>query len=342
MRRVLVTGGGGFIGRFACEQLAARGIAVRVLDIYPPSRPAGWDEEYLIGDVRDPARVAEAVAGVDGVLHLAAAHHDQGIEHDTFYAVNEAGTATLTAAMEAAGVRSLCFYSSAAVYGSEGRNRDEAFPKTPDNPYGGSKLAGEKVIEAWVARTGARALIIRPTVVFGRENFANVYKLIGQIARRRYLQVGAGTNIKSLAAVTNLVAATAWLWLDRPDASGVYNFADGPDLSSAEIAQVIYEALGRSRPSFSVPLPLALALASPYDVATKLTGRDLGISTARIRKLADATTQLVPARLVREGWTSPTPLRTALADMVKWYVEVGARLPPQRRIPPAVPVRATT
>jgi GlcNAc-P-P-Und epimerase len=335
----LVTGGAGFIGRYMCERLAARGDSLTVLDLQAP-HPDAPRARFVRGDVRDPQAVREALAGCDAVFHLAAAHHDFGIDRDTYFAVNEEAARTLCAAADALGVRDVCFYSSAAVYGAAPEPHDESGATAPVHPYGASKLAGEAVFRDWASRGGGRrVVVIRPTITFGPRNFANMYSLIRQIHGGQFLPVGSGTNIKSLSYVENLVDATLFLW-DRPaDAAfDVYNWVEKPDMTSREIAEAIYAALGRRAPGFSVPLKLALALALPFDLVIKLTGRNLPVSSMRIRKLADDRTMFEADKARAAGFVPRVTLAEGIDRMVRWYLAEGRHQRPVWHLPPAVPL----
>ena len=216
----LVTGGAGFIGRRLVAALLARGDQVTVLDLAAPAptRPGALaPTRVLQGDVRDPVAVREALVGCDAVFHLAAAHHDFGIDHATYFGVNEGGAAVLCDAMDAAGVRDVCFYSSVAIFGDAPEPHDEDAPTAPTNDYGASKLAGEQVFRRWAAQgvTSGGCWSSAPPITFGPGNFANMFSLIRQIDSGLFVQVGAGDNVKSLSYVENLVAATLFLW-DRP------------------------------------------------------------------------------------------------------------------------------
>ncbi len=340
----LVTGGAGFIGRLLCPALLARGDRVTVLDLapMPAPRPGGPAPTRVVrGDVRDPAAVREALAGCDAVFHLAAAHHDFGIDHATYFGVNEGGATVLCNAMEAAGVRDVCFYSSVAIFGDAPEPHHEDAPTAPNNDYGASKLAGEMVFRRWAtAEPGRRVLVIRPTVTFGAGNFANMYSLIRQVDSGLFFQVGAGDNVKSLSYVENLVDATLFLW-DRPDAAPfeAYHWVEKPDLTSGEIAAAISAALGRPAPRLRVPLGVALALAAPFDAVIRLTGRNLPVSSARVRKLAADRTKFEADKVRTAGFRPRVALDDGIRRMVAWYQAEGRRQPVVRHIPPAEPVR---
>jgi dTDP-L-rhamnose 4-epimerase len=217
--RVLVTGGAGFIGSHVVAAYREAGHEVRVLDALLPAvhpryagRPPGLDGpgtgdvELLVGDVRDPATVDRALAGVDAVNHQAAM---VGLGVDVqdmpdYAGTNALGTAVLLAAMARAGIGRLVLASSMVVYGEgryecpehgavpaaprrrsdldEGRFEPpcpvcgrqlrwdtvgEDTPADPRNTYAATKLAQEHLAAAWAASTGGRALALRYHNVYG-------------------------------------------------------------------------------------------------------------------------------------------------------------------------------
>ena len=87
IKRVLITGGTGFVGSKFFDLLRNRGLEIVRFDLLPPSD----NTKFVKGDVRDKAAIDAAIAGVDAVVHLAAAHHDFGISAKTFYDVNVQG-----------------------------------------------------------------------------------------------------------------------------------------------------------------------------------------------------------------------------------------------------------
>ncbi|QYK47855.1 MAG: NAD(P)-dependent oxidoreductase [Phycisphaeraceae bacterium] len=339
--RIFITGGSGFIGSYFHDLLTTAGHELVIYDLVQPPF-ALKNATFIRGDVRDGEKLKRSMAGCDRVLALAAAHHDFGIDHDTYFAVNERGTQLICDAMDTHGIRDLCFYSSCAVFGDSKPPLREDSPTAPNSPYGASKLAGEKVIKPW-ADQGAnrRALIIRPTITFGPRNFANMYSLIRQIHNKRYLQIGRGSNIKSLSYVENIVSATNFLWM-RPESDrapfDIYNYIDKPDLNSRQIAEAVYAALGRKFPSFSIPMGLGLLLALPFDIVIKLTGKNLPVSSARVKKLAGTETKFEADKLTAAGFTPPIPLTEGIARMVRWYLDEGRTKEAVWHLPPAQPV----
>jgi dTDP-L-rhamnose 4-epimerase len=127
-RRILITGGAGFIGSHTADLLLAAGYSVRVLDNLTPqvhgadgARPDYLDSdvELVVGDIRDPDAVARALRGVDTVLHLAASVGVGQSMYDiaSYVAVNEVGTAVLLEALAKQRAQRLVVASSMSIYG---------------------------------------------------------------------------------------------------------------------------------------------------------------------------------------------------------------------------------
>src|ERR671936_1769459 len=126
-KRVLITGGAGFIGSHLADELLAHGYGVRALDELTPQvhggagRPEylGSEVELRVGDVRDADAVARALDGVDAVVHLAArvGVSQSMYELAEYTAVNSLGTAVLLEALLQRPVERLLLASSMSVYG---------------------------------------------------------------------------------------------------------------------------------------------------------------------------------------------------------------------------------
>lgn len=322
--KILVTGGSGFIGSYFLERLAEEGHELVILDLVePPERTPR--HTYHKGDIRDRAALGRAMAGCERVIHLAAAHHDFGIEHDTYFSVNEHGSRVVCEVMDDLGVRDVTFYSTVAVYGDAPEPHHEEAEKQPNSPYGASKLAGEGIFREWTEKgDGRRCLVIRPTVTFGPRNFANMYSLIRQVHSGRYLEFGPGENIKSLSYVENTVDATLFLLAkqERP-AFDVYNYIDKPDLTSRQITHAVYLSLNKKAPGFTLPMWAGLLLALPFDIAIALTGKNLPISSARLKKLYEVQTKFEADKLLAAGYTPKVPLTEGIDRMVRWYLAEG-------------------
>jgi nucleoside-diphosphate-sugar epimerase len=175
MKSVLVTGGAGFIGSHLVRRLIVTGYRVRVLDAFVTGRAANLEGldgiDIQDGDIRDPAVVAKAMRGIDGVFHLAALPSVARSWKDpvTTLATNAHGTANVVESAITAGVSALVYSSSSSVYGDqEATKKSEDLQPRPISPYGYSKLLGEKIALAHAGSDqGIRVVALRYFNVFG-------------------------------------------------------------------------------------------------------------------------------------------------------------------------------
>lgn len=314
--KTLLTGGSGFIGSHFHNVIDNRTLIN--LDLNTPQFSNG--AEFIRGDIRILEDVERAVQNKDvsRIISLAAKHHDFGIGHEEYFDTNEAGTQVICDVAAKFGIKEIVFYSSVAVYGSIDEISNEEQNPLPDSSYGKSKLAGENVLYKWASEDISRkVLIIRPALVFGANNVANMFKLIRQIDSGMYFHIGKADNIKSIAYVENLVKATLFQSTVLKPGITIFNYADEPQLTSREIADVISEVLQR-KIRFSLPRTLAIMMGLPFDLFIFLTGKNLPISSSRIKKLSTQTlhsaekifkTQFKPDFTTKEG----------LQKMVEWY-----------------------
>ena len=204
MLTYLVTGGAGFIGSHLVDALLARGHAVRVLDNLSMGKrgnlPLDNPRLRLIeGDVADAALVAQAMAGCQAVVHLAAVASVQASVDDpvSTHQSNFIGTLNVCEAMRLHGVKRVLFASSAAVYGNNGEGRaiDEDTPKAPLTPYAADKLASEHYLDFYRRQHGLTPAIFRFFNVFGpRQDPSSPYSGVISIFTQR-AQQGAPISV---------------------------------------------------------------------------------------------------------------------------------------------------
>ena len=316
---ILVIGSEGFIGGFLTKALLAAGHRVVGYDIGEADEPRSGYPLHK-ADLMDAARLKEACRGADLVINLAAKHHDFGVSREDFFRINEAGTENILKVLSAAGVRKFVFYSSVAVYGDVDGCSSEGSSLSPSNDYGESKLAGERVIERWVKEDPSReVLIVRPVVVYGPHNYANMHRLINAIYRRRFLMVGPGDNIKSTAYVENLVAATMFLLSRLKPGIEICNYSDYPHATSRQMVDRVCDSLGRRRFRFHLPLGPIVFAAQAIDWLSEATGINFPITAKRIRKL-NSRTWHGSDKLRALGYEQKVPVEEGMRRMVSWYL----------------------
>jgi len=165
---VLVTGGAGYIGSHTCKALAQAGYRPVVYDNLSNGHVEAvrWGP-LIVGDVRDTDLLTEAMRdhAVVGVIHFAGLIEvgRSVVRPDLFWDHNVNGVASVVAAMRRSGTRRMVFSSTAAVYGAPQDQRPlvETDPRVPINPYGDSKLAGERLIAASCTAFGLEAVALR-------------------------------------------------------------------------------------------------------------------------------------------------------------------------------------
>jgi nucleoside-diphosphate-sugar epimerase len=318
VKKILITGGAGFIGRYFVNLL--QDADLRILDLKKPD----FDTRatFIQGDVRNIKDVQKAMAGVDTVIHLAAMHHDFGIADDAYFDTNVNGAKIIADEAHLQGVCRIINFSSVAVYGNAGNpgpTTEETSPN-PQNAYGKSKWEAEQIFEKWATRqTGRKLVTVRSTVVFGPFNLANVLSLIRIIHQGLYIQIGPGNNIKSLAYVENIVEAALFALENACDSICLMNYADEPHLTSSQIAQMQAKMLAKNI-RFSLPLPLGILLARPFDLAIFLSGKNLSISSKRVKKLQTQTWHSA-VKIKQMGFVPRVSIQEGMQKMIQWYLK---------------------
>jgi UDP-glucose 4-epimerase len=247
-RRVLVTGGSGFIGRHVVSELSADGAEVRVVDLQPHPDPA---VDIVIGDIADPEVLAKAFdGGFDSIVHLAAVTSvlRSVQEPERTFATNVVGTNALLAAGRDAGVTSLAFASTNAVTGPmQAPKISEAAVLNPLTPYGSTKAAGEMLMSAYTASYGLRCAVIRLTNVYGPGMQAKdsiVARLMRAIRLDTTFEIyGDGTQVRDYVHVTDVVAAMR-LGLLSDQWAGPTVIGSGTSLSVLEVVAEVEKVSG--------------------------------------------------------------------------------------------------
>jgi nucleoside-diphosphate-sugar epimerase len=321
MTMILLTGNAGFIGRYLTTALLKSGNEIRGLDINP-RKDIERGLTQIDGNILDKETVRKAMTGAESVIHLAAEHKDFGLVKEQYYKTNVEGTKVLLNIAAKTGVAKFVFYSSVAVYGAQSSTTEETTP-LPSNPYGASKFAAEKEVIRWAEEDKRRtAIIVRPTVVFGPNSKANIFRLIRQICDGKFIMVGNGDNIKSVAYVENLVDATFYLMDHCSTGINIYNYADEPHMQTRELVSMIRTVAGRKSSKFYIPLNLAVAGGFGFDILGKITGIDFPINTARMRKFTMPTYHQA-AKIRSFGFKPQFSIETGLQRHIEWYREGG-------------------
>jgi UDP-glucose 4-epimerase len=247
-RRVLVTGGSGFIGRHVVSELSNDGAQVRVVDLEPHPDSS---VDIVRGDIADEQVLQAAFeGGMDSVVHLAAVTSVlKSLEQpERTYKTNVEGTHRVLEAARAAGVTSLAFASTNAVTGPmEEPAITERSRLRPLTPYGATKAAGEMMMSAYTASYGLRCACIRLTNVYGLGMQAKdsiVARLMRVIRTGATFEIyGDGRQVRDYVNAADVVAAMRLALTDERWA-GPMVIGAGASLSVLEVVDEVKRVTG--------------------------------------------------------------------------------------------------
>jgi UDP-glucose 4-epimerase len=254
-RRVLVTGGSGFIGRAVVQALLDAGADVVVADEdeHLDARVHG-----LVGDLRDPPFARSVVTpDLDGIIHLAAVTSVLGSKEDPAgtYDANVAVTAALLERARENGVARFVMSSTNAVVGDVGRRTiHETTPLQPLTPYGATKAACEMLLSGYAASYGMAASALRFTNVYGpgmdhKDSF--VPRLMRAAARDEGVEVyGDGLQVRDLVHVDDAVDAVLLAWNRRH--FGPLTVGSGHSVTVNEIVETARTVTGAAIPAHHI------------------------------------------------------------------------------------------
>ena len=311
--RLLVTGAGGFVGRPLCRELAHRGYRVRAA-MRTRGQLSADGETVTVGDVDAATKWADALKGVDTVMHLAARVHvmkDKSADPLTEYLkVNLYGTSNLAQQAASAGVKRLVYVSTVKVNGeqtSEERPYIESDVPDPQDPYAVSKLQAEEVLHSISVETGLEVVIVRPPLVYGPGVKGNFFSLLAAIDKGVPLPLAGANGLRSMVYVGNLVDALVACATQPAAAGQTYLVSDGEDVSTAMLVEKLSHALGRNSRSFYLP-PGLLRAAAIVLRRTEQVDRLFGSLRVNDQKLR---TEL--------GWAPPYTMEQGLKATADWY-----------------------
>ena len=319
-RTVAVTGADGFIGSHLTEALVRRGYRVRAMVLYNMWSSAGWLDtlagdvrsavDIVPGDVRDPASVLSLVTGAEVVYHLAAigsVPYSYSAPR-TFVDTNTIGTLHVLEAVRACQTPRLVHTSTSETYGTARTVPiTESHPLQAQSPYAASKIAADKLAEAYHLSFGVPAVTLRPFNTFGprQSTRAVIPQVITQLSAcvacaPARLRLGALWPVRDFSYVTD--TAAAFIAAGEAPASAVVgevlNCGPGEEVSIGDLAEQIAGLMGVQAEITSDP--------------ERLRPKDSEVA----RLLCDAS------RLrERTGWSPAVSRAEGLRATIEWFAE---------------------
>jgi dihydroflavonol-4-reductase len=314
--RIFLTGGSGFIGSRLAPLAVQAGHAVTVVTpINTPAEQSRCDAltkagiKLVIAPLEDSAVIARELQGQDAVIHLAAAQHEAEQPESYFHRVNVDGTRSLLELAAKAGVRRFVHGSTIGVYGSAAAGSlDEESPLAPDNPYGRTKAAAEKVVREFVSPPPGSALewaIVRISETYGPGDM-RLLKLFRGIKKGRFPVIGDGQNLHQLIYVDDLSRGLLAACTVPTANKQTVVLAGSEKITTNDMVSAVSDAVGNTKKVMHAPMwPFLLAAVvfestfSPLGLKPPLHRRRLdffkksfSFSNARAEKALDFRPQV--------------------------------------------------
>lgn len=278
----LVTGASGFIGSHVAQRLSRDGYRVRCL-VRAASDTSSLDAlgvELVRGDLTSGDSLAGVADGCRFVVHCAALVSDWATVEE-IRRVNVIGTRSLLAASTAASVERFVHVSSTDVYGYPGRpGVDESYvPGGFANWYSQTKREAEVEVRAVAGSSTLETVILRPATVYGPGSKDVVGEMARALRGGHMLLVDRGRAVAGLSYVENLVDLAALALRHDRAAGEAFNVTDGLDVTWRRFLGDLADGLGYRAPRWSVPYPVAYALALSLEHGYRAVRRTTGLTT---------------------------------------------------------------
>jgi len=312
-RKVLITGAEGFIGSHLVERLLAAGADVRAFVWYNSFSRWGWLEppevpreilqsvEIFPGDIRDPRRVREAVAGCDTVFHLCSliAIPFSYVAPDSYVQTNVTGALNvLNACRDEGGVR-LVHTSTSEVYGSARRVPiDETHPLQGQSPYSASKIGADMLAESFHRSFGLQVATVRPFNTYGPRQSARavIPTILAQVhSGATRIRLGALHPTRDFTYVADTVEGMVRVAECEGAVGRVVNVGSGHEIAIGDLVRLILDVTGREA--------------------------DVTVETDRVRPPASEVDRLCCDRSVARdmvGWEPVVGLREGIERTSRW------------------------
>ena len=328
MARALVTGATGLVGSYVVERLLRDRWTVRALVRQPSAFLTGLGVATVTGDVLDADTFARAAAGCDVVVHAAAAITPRG-GWESFRRLNVDGTRAAIGAAERAGAR-LVQVSSVAVYGAEGRYRDDArktdedvaFGPLPERAYyARSKRESERLVMDAHAAGRIWATAVRPVVVYGRRDRQFVPRVARLLRFGIAPIIGGGTTSFSIVHAANVADGIVRApFVDRAGGRA-YNLANDFDVTVRRFFDLAGAGLGKRLRLLSIPPAVAQGGLSGVKATLRALsgGRMSVVSTASLNWFT-RDNPFSSERARRElGWSPSVRPEDGIPDAFHWW-----------------------
>ena len=307
MRKILLLGGAGFVGQRLANRFESSKFDFDIYDINDQVKDLKINKINL-----ESEEFANIETDCNVIINLVAEHRDDVQPISRYDDVNVQGARNVCDLARRNQINTIIFTSSVAVYGFSEACIDETAPPNYFNDYGRTKWEAENIYRDWFNEDTKRRtlVIVRPTVIFGEGNRGNVFNLFKQIKSKRFVMIGNGANIKSMAYVEN-VAAFLQFSLGFKQGYHLYNYADKPDFKMDDLIILIRKFFfNEENVGMRVPVIAGVLIGIFADFLSAITRKKLPISAVRVRKFVGNTQ--FETKVKETGFKAPFNVNKAL------------------------------
>ncbi len=289
-RKILITGGQGFVGRALVDHFADQGHEVICADMI--ENAFRDDVRFITLDIRDADAVLAACEGLDSIIHNASLVHTKHNREEDVWAVNLGGTENMLAACQRHGIARFVYISSAsAVYeGQDIENGDETLPysRISQAPYADSKIAAEKLALAFSGTGPTQVCAIRPHVVFGAGDNRFIPAILDKARQGKLTRaVGNRDKLSDFTYISNLTDAVGMAEAAlQPGAAlcgQAYFITNGEPMAFFDFIEAFLIELGYPPITGKVPFWLAYSVACVAEAVDTLKGGTLNAENGLTR-----------------------------------------------------------
>lgn len=252
----LVTGAGGFVGRYLVTHLAKKGVRVRAM-VRNPAQVADLEaiaDEVVIADLTQPETLRAAAKGTAGIYHIGALFRQAGGGDQLFFDINAKGVENMLEAAIAEGVPRLVLCSTNGVHSHiENPPADENAPFNPTDVYQESKLEGEKIAMRYFSEGRISGAVLRPAMIYGPGD-ERIGKMFRMIAKGRFFYIGKGEALCHWLDVRDLAEAFRLAMVHDDVNAEAFLIAGRNYRTLKESADEIARQLGVRKPWLHLPV----------------------------------------------------------------------------------------
>jgi nucleoside-diphosphate-sugar epimerase/2-polyprenyl-3-methyl-5-hydroxy-6-metoxy-1,4-benzoquinol methylase len=324
---ILITGGTGFIGSRLALKCREKGFSVRCFGQRNTEAESENSRELeqrgvelVFGSILDERELAQAVKGIDLVVHLAAAQHEANVPDQHFWDVNVHGTQRLLEACVSAGVKRFVHGSTIGVYGDASRPIDETSTCRPENIYGVTKLEGERL--ALTYRDRIELVVIRISETYGPGD-RRLLKLFKAIQKKRFFKIGNSRNLHQLMYVDDLVDGILKAAETTAGLGEIILLVGSRALTTEEMVETIADELKVKLPAFRLPIYPFTALAFLLEILLRPLGIQPPLHRRRMDFFRKSFSFLTAKARDLLGFAPQYSFQQGVAETARWYRSQG-------------------